>query len=63
MSDLTDTLEDFKQTKPDFDRAVHAHRLELALRCAQFEARHTGPFNWSGKEIILGDYKDPENAL
>lgn len=35
----------------DFERAVRAQRLAAAMRCAQFEARHTGPFNWSGKEI------------
>lgn len=35
----------------DFERAVRAQRLELALRAAQFEARHQGPFNWSGKEL------------
>ena len=35
----------------DFDRAVRAQLLEKALKAAQFEARHQGPFNWSGKEI------------
>lgn len=24
---------------------------ELAMRCAAFEARHMGEFNWSGKEL------------
>jgi hypothetical protein len=40
-----------QKTQTDFNRAVRAQLLEKALKAAQFEARHQGPFNWSGKEI------------
>ena len=48
---MTDQTNADLRNVDDFNRAVRAQLLEKALRAAQFEARHQGPFNWSGKEI------------
>lgn len=34
----------------DLTKTLRDIALGQAMRCAEFEARHTGPFNWSGKE-------------
>lgn len=35
----------------ELNRTLREIALAPAMRCAEFEARHTGPFNWSGKEL------------
>jgi hypothetical protein len=36
---------------------------QAALKAASFEALHTGPFNWSGKEFNRPSAADMETAL
>jgi hypothetical protein len=52
LKHYTEVLEQARaaQTATDFNRAVKAQQMEKALQAAQFEARHTGPFNHSGTE-------------
>lgn len=45
---LKKSIED---AKPDFNKLLRDIAFGNAMRAAEFEARHMGPFNHSGKEI------------
>lgn len=51
-------------TKPERRETLRDAMFDIAMSAAKREAIHTGPFNWSGKELRdPGDYEDPENIF